>query len=93
MTRCLLAPSLYLEQGWLLFLIIYIMWHLPESKFQITIVYNGFENYTLKIIATYPGGQWVKMTIYIYQGPTRQAYSLLCRGQVEKVLFNKSIES
>ena len=42
-----------------------VLWHSAESKFtgndQVTIRYNKFENYTFKIIATSPRGQWVNV--------------------------------
>ena len=63
MPCCLMAPSHYLKQCWLL---IEVLCHSPESNFTesawVTILCNGFENYTFKIIATYPGGWCVKNT-------------------------------
>ena len=59
---CLMAPSHYLNQCWLI--ISKILWHSPQSNFtarvQAAILYNEFENYTFKTSATSPCGQWVK---------------------------------
>ena len=66
MDRCLMAPSHYPNQCWLL--ISEILWHSPQSNFtanaQAIILYtdsNEFEIYTFEIIATSPGVQWVNI--------------------------------
>ena len=52
LSSCLMAPSHYLNQYWLL--ISEILWHSPESNFtastQATNLFNEFENYTFKIV-------------------------------------------
>ena len=58
MACCLMAPSHYLNQCWLLKR--EVRWHSPESYFaQATTLYNEFENYTFEITATAPNSQWV----------------------------------
>ena len=51
-----------LNQCWLI--ISEVLWHSPENNFtaivQSIILYNKFENYTFKIIVTFPRGQWVE---------------------------------
>ena len=68
MTCCLTAPSHYLNQCWVFF--IKFLLHSPSSKFtasaQITILYNGFENYTFETTATHPMGQWVKYFLQVH---------------------------
>ena len=69
MACCLMAPSHYLNQYWLLIsVVLYHSPQSPESSFtviaQATFLYNEFENYTLKIIAICPRGQWVKLLHY-----------------------------
>ena len=62
MACCLTAPSLYLNQCWLL--VIEVLCYSPDSNYPVsagaTIHYNEFENYTCRIPTTYPWGQWVK---------------------------------
>ena len=62
MAWCLTAPSHYLNQCWLI--TSEVLWHSPESNYTVSaqapILYNKFENYTFKISATSPKGQWVK---------------------------------
>ena len=54
MACCLMAPSHYLNQCWLL--ISEILWHSPKSNFtastQTTSLYNEFEKYTVSNICT-----------------------------------------
>ena len=61
MACCLMAPSHYLNQCWLL--ISEVLWHLPESNSTVrapaTTLYDEFENYTFQIAATSPRRQWV----------------------------------
>ena len=68
-----MAPSHCLNQCWLL--ISEVLWHSPKSNLtvsaQATILYNEFENYTFKITAISPRGQWVKSVSqlsYLYNG-------------------------
>ena len=56
MACCLMAPSHYLNQCWL---IISEVWHSPELKIQDIYPWYVFENDPFKITATSPG-QWVK---------------------------------
>ena len=61
MACCLTAPSLYLNQCWLF--INEGLLHSPETNFTVnshdTILCKEFQNYTFKIIVTYPRGRWV----------------------------------
>ena len=61
MACCLMAPSHYLNQSWLL--IGEVWWHSQESNFIVNardfILHNGFYNHTFKIMAISPMGQWV----------------------------------
>ena len=61
MACCLMAPSHYLNQFWLL--ISEILWYSPKSNFiargRAIIFYNEFNNHTFKITDTSPIGQWV----------------------------------
>ena len=65
MACCLMAPSHYLTQCWLI--IRGVLWHSPECKFIGTAQdINSkleFENYTFEIIFKSLRGQWVKDTI------------------------------
>ena len=74
MTRYLMAPSHYLNRCWLL--ISEVLWHSSESDFTVSataiILYNEFKNYTFKITATSPWGQWVKA--YIIHGESNKTY-------------------
>ena len=58
-----MTPSHYLNHHWLL--INETLWHSPECKSTAcawaTILYNEFENYTFKIMATSARGQWVNV--------------------------------
>ena len=60
---CLMTRIHYLKQCWLF--ISEVLWHPRESNFigvvQTTILYNKFENYSFKIVATSPRGQWVNL--------------------------------
>ena len=57
MACCLMAPSHYLNQCWLL--IIDVLWHSSESKFtaraQATILHNELQSYVLKLLSYLPG--------------------------------------
>ena len=59
MACCLMAPSRYLNQCWLL--TNEVLWHSPEITFtmcaQSTILYKEFEQYTFINISTIPRGQ------------------------------------
>ena len=61
MACCLMAPSHYLNQCWLI--ISQVLWHLPEDNFTQNTQYihpwYEFENHKFKEIATSPRGQWV----------------------------------
>ena len=61
MAFCLTPRNHYLNQWWLL--MSEVLWHSSESNFtastQGTILYNEFKNFTFKIPATSPRGQWV----------------------------------
>ena len=61
---CLMAPSHYLNQCWLL--ISEVLKHSLDSNFiggaEATILCYEFENYTFNITATSPRGHWVKET-------------------------------
>ena len=61
MAFCLTARNHYLNQWWLL--MSEVLWHSFESNFtasaQGTLLYNEFKNFTFKIPATSPRGQWV----------------------------------
>ena len=60
MACCLMAPSHYLDQYWL---INKVLWHSPEGDFtgnaQDSYSWCGFENKRLKNTARYPRHQWV----------------------------------
>ena len=75
MACCLSAPSHYLNQYWIL--ISEVLWHSLKSNFaaraQGTILYNEFENHTLKIIATSTRGQWLNSYIRNPVPPLSQA--------------------
>ena len=61
MACCLMAPSHFLNQCWLL--ISKVLWHLPENNFTMstlaTILYYEFENHTFKITSISPRDHWV----------------------------------
>ena len=61
MACCLMAPSHYLNQCWLL--INEVLWHSSESNStanaKVTSLCDEFEDYTFKISATSTSGQWV----------------------------------
>ena len=61
MACCLMAPSHYQNQYWLI--IDDILWYYFEIIFtvstQATILYDEFKDYTFNITATSPRGQWV----------------------------------
>ena len=61
MACCLMAPSHYLNQCWVI--INEVPWFSSESNFtesaHTTILYLGFENQTFRITAISPRGQWV----------------------------------
>ena len=65
MAWCLMAPSHYLNQCWLL--ICGVIWQLPErneiASAQATNQYNELENYTFEINTTYIGGQCVNSAL------------------------------
>ena len=58
MACCLMAPSHYLNQCCLF--ISEVLWHSPESYFALSI---QFQNYTCRITATPPRGQWVNLML------------------------------
>ena len=63
MACCLAAPSHYLNQCWLF--INGVLWHSPKTNFsgrsQDISLSDESEEYTCKITATSPRGQWVKL--------------------------------
>ena len=65
MACCLMAPSHYLNQCWLI--TCETLWHSPEGNFtgnaQGIFPWYEFENYFSKITATSPWGQWVKIAM------------------------------
>ena len=67
MACCLMAPSHYLNQCWLL--ICQVVWYSPESSFEANVqaicLHNKFENYTFKITATSPSVQSVKHVTHL----------------------------
>ena len=71
MACCLLAPSHYLNQCWVLMEVKF--WHSLGSNLtasaKATILWNEFEFYTFEIIATSPGGHWVKYSGTSLQRP------------------------
>ena len=63
MACCLMAPSHYLNQCWLI--INKVLWHSPEGiimrRSEDTNQWNKIENYIFRITFRSPRGQWVKM--------------------------------
>ena len=62
MASCLMAPSHYLNQCWLM--ISEVLWHSPDSNFtentQDIYHWNEFEIYLFETVVKSPRGQWVK---------------------------------
>ena len=67
MACCLMAPSHYLNQCWLITK--GVLWHSPESNFtgnaQDITLKNEFENYNFKIINPFPRGQRVNLKMHL----------------------------
>ena len=65
MACCLMAPSHYLNQCWLL--ISEVLWLSPENNFTscvpATIQHHAHDNYMFNIAATFPRRQWVNHII------------------------------
>ena len=86
MAWCLVAPSHYLNQCWLL--INEVLWHSPESDFtsaQANMLYNWFESCTFKIITTFLGGQWVNIGSRLYRLAAHASWCLLLTCLVKKI--------
>ena len=80
MACCLMAPSHYMNQCWLLISEVFL--HSPDCSFrssgQATFLYNVFKNYTFKFTATSHRGQWFNVkNQYIYHS-TALSVIVLC---------------
>ena len=97
MAWCLMAPSHYLNQCWLI--IKEVLWHSPQSNLIRSAhelkLYHVFRDYTFKITATSLTGQWINRIMLVLQTPTRPGHKhtmdtpyFILIGQLWAVFFN-----
>ena len=91
MACCLMAPSHYLNQRWLL--INDVLWHLPESDFitQAAILCDEFGSYTIKITATSPGTNELKVSMNMDVDKRQNSHASWGRSLQDKLLEPFSI--